>query len=103
MRRWLRICVYNKGMSDFAIYCVWVIEGIWGGCKFLVQFLVPVLIVSVCGHVVELSNRVYGLKNAVNALEEELSDQVHELKNAVNALEEDLKDSDDEGYTTEEN
>ena len=71
-------------MSDFVIHCVGVIEGIWEGYKFLVQFLVPVLIVGVHGHVMELS------------------DQVHELKNAVNALEEELKDSDGEGYTTEE-
>ena len=84
-------------MGDFVMHCVKVIEGIWRGC----EPLVPVLIVSVC--VMELGNQVYGLRNAVNSLEEELSDHVRELKNAVGVLE-DLKgdDSDDEGYTTEE-
>ena len=74
---------YNKRMGDFVIHCVKVIEGIWGGYKFLV----PMLFVSVCVEVMELSNQVYELKNAVNALERDLEDD----------------DSDDEGYITEEN
>ena len=65
---------YNKRMGDFVIHCVGVIEGIWGGYKFLAQFLVPVLCVTVFGGVMELSNQVYGLKNAVNALKEGLED-----------------------------
>ena len=75
---------YNKRMGDFIMHCVGVIKGIWGGYEFLAQFLVPVLILSVHDHVVELSNQVY------------------ELKNAVNALKEGLEDDDSEGYTTEE-
>ena len=86
-------------MGDFVIHCVGVIEGIWGGYKFLVQFLVPVLIVSVC--VMELGNQVYGLRNAVNSLEEELSDYVRELKNVVGVME-DLKGDDSGGCSAEE-
>ena len=75
---------YNKRMGDFIMHCVGVIKGIWVGYKFLAQFLVPVLCVTVFGGVMELSDQVYGLKNAVNALKEG------------------LEDDDSEGYTTEE-
>ena len=68
--RWLRIHD-NKRMSDFVTHCVKVIEGIWGGYH---KFLMPVLFVSVCMEVMELSNQLYELKNAVNALEGDLSD-----------------------------
>ena len=97
---------YNKRMSDFVTHCVGVIEGIWGGCKFLV----PVLFVSVCVKVMELSNQVYEYQNAANALfvsvcteVVELSNQVYELKDAADALKEDLEDDDSDDYTTEEN